>query len=88
MNMSVSSPLEYILFSWIKNRLLVLNFIVLVLHIIISKMKYRNKRRLLILNFIVLVMHIIISKMKYDKKKYQIIDGEINNAENVLVKDK
>lgn len=68
MNMSVSSPLEYILFSWIKNRLLVLNFIVLVLHIIISKMKYRNKRRLLILNFIVLVMHIIISKMKYDKK--------------------
>lgn len=51
-------------------------------------MKYRNKRRLLILNFIVSVMHIIISKMKYDKKIYQIIDGEINNAENVLVKDK
>lgn len=51
-------------------------------------MKYRNKRRLLILNFIVLVMDIIISKMKYDKKKNQIIDGEINNAENVLVKDK
>lgn len=47
-------------------------------------MKYKNKRRLLILNFIVLVMHIIISKMKYDKKKYQIIDGEINNAENVF----
>lgn len=47
-------------------------------------MKYKNKRRLLILNFMVLVMHIIISKMKYDKKKYQIIDGEINNAENVF----